>query len=84
MSGEKVSDFAAWFGLELTESPTSSFLERVPLRPFRCLVDFSSVGPQLGIMVHLASDSPLGVVARCPDALKTSTSESLDREECLF
>ena len=80
VSHEKVSDSAAWFGLELMESPTSSFVGPVPLRPIRCLVGSSSVRPQLGIMVHLGSDSPFGVVARCPEV---PTSDSLDEGECL-
>ena len=48
------------------------------------LVDFSSVGRQSSILVHLGSDSPFGVGARCPEVLVTSTSESLDAGECLF
>ena len=80
VSDERVSDSAAWFELESMESPTSSFVGPVPLRPIRCLLGFSSVRPQLGVLVHSGSDSPLGVVARCPEV---PTSDSLDDGECL-
>ena len=75
---------AGEFWFELIQSPTSGFLGSVPLNLINYLVDFSSVVRQSGILILLGSDSPSGVVARCPAVPITSTSESLDGGECLF
>ena len=75
---------AGEFWLESIQSPTSGFLGSVPLNLISYLVGFSSVGWQSAILILLDSDSPSGVVARCPEVHITSTSEALDGGECLF
>ena len=75
---EKALKSAAELWLESVQSPTSSYLDLVPLNPIHSLVEVSSAGTGAENSGPFISDSPFGVGVRCPGVLITSTSESFD------